>query len=419
MKIKVSALIALLACSFSVIAGYRHCGPGTENGKVGKLEKIVRKSNYTLSRAQEPLTASDNAALTECFSSLKYRTIAFFYCKDSPGYAQSGALLERAIALVDQLEPMLESQQPLVERQQNWVQQIGNIVLSINVYVTPAKSASPFVRALAEDALKRSKIDGHIAILERLSSTSRDLVLLWGPSPNYYLVMPSAQELTAVRADDVLFELYAAIGRIAHNQKLRLLVFKWGIPTLILVTAAGVVMVMGAFSASMLLTGMLSYVGYALFALAPYETRLDRQADLFAAKLLIKEGRSDSVVRQIVGDLEKPLGQVDCEQLLYLDQFLAKQGIAVEDQGYAVWKARSKLFSSDEQKAQAKRQLVYVFYVLKEGAQEGILESCLILFQRQALYAYNMLRELGQVPQALSVSEIDHEWLAQENISVG
>lgn len=398
------ALVALFACSFQAVPTFEPSETRTYDKNFEKFDELLRKTKYL--QTQDP-SVSDNARQLEaCFNELKQCTIAYCYAKDAPF-----AHIQEAITLINELGIQFQPKKPLQQEENTMLNRMGDAVLSLHQYFTPTQPATHFFQALAEDALNRCMIRKQVAVVERTPQTGNldHTFSIWGPIPDYYLVLPPSADFSSEHRDEFLFALYRALGILAEEHNPRLF-FNKVIPSVVSSMLLGAALATDTASKHSL--QWLAVAGYCLYVIAvyePYVKSLALEADIFSLKQLIQESRQDIALKHVVGGIEQPLRQENCVRSSALEQFLSEQGINVETEGYAVWQEHKKDFSPDEQKEKAQRQLDYALYILKKGAQEGILESCSIIHKRQALYAYNFLRELGHVLTASSIEEINRE----------
>lgn len=373
-----------------------HLHKSKKRDQIEKLEKAVKRiKEYLVNKMPADAFINDREAFEFLFHKLKRKAINLFHVKGAPEN-----LLEESKRLVDTLGGFFEKRKDFIEN--------GNTQMISSKEVI----AAHFSKELVKTILKRLQFHDPVTVLE----SDKNTVKTEGIFSDFRVIMPRITGFDDESREALLFELYKVATILTKDQLPRNFVathviYYSLIPFLFLAVWAFKNEI--AFCQSMPLLGAL-FTSFSLYSLLyypfswNYNEALKDELSIYPVRYLLRQKLPHIALRGVIATLKDPLSLLSqsCD-LKELIELLEIHGLDIEKDGYLFWKEKAALLKPEDQIPEAFEHLIDAL----RGLKADVSDKCNDFFERQALFAYNFLRENAKLPTVSSYKKMDKNWL--------
>lgn len=370
-----------------------------EKQGIEKLQKaIVRIKEYLVHKMPSDAIISDRAAFELLFKKLKRKSMHLFHAQGAPP-----ELLKESKELIDSLGDFFEN------AQKNILGDFEATIVARSPLLKEATVSSYFSKELVKTILKHLEYHHPAIVLEYPHETSVVLGVF-----SYCIVVPKITRFHDEAREAFLFELYKAATIVAKEQRPRLFFMSIVIPAALspfILLMSVIIKDFMPFSQSLSDGGALSssltvFMAFFTGLVWVYQKSLSEELETYLVKYLLKQKLPDVALRGVVATLKDFLPSNMCDRSAIMN-LLEMHAVDIERDGYSFWKRKAALLSPERRTSGALEHVRYAFQVLKDTQSF----ECENFYERQALFAYNFLREEHGLPKAAAFEKLDREWL--------
>lgn len=355
---------------------------------------------YLAHKMPEAALIDDRSHFEYLFKKLKRKSIDLFHTKDAPA-----PLLEEAKGLIDVLGSFFDD-----TNQKNYPKSYEAQFISRSPLFKQSAIAPYFSKELVKATLKRMRHSCLITVLESHEKTA----IVLGVFSYYCIIVPTLTQFDDESREAFLFEIYRAATIVAKEQRPRSFFMSFVIPLALLPIAFIVSFVLkdtlpSFQTASIAATLSTSFSAFMLFytgLIYVYDKSLEEELKVSCVKYLLEHKLQDVALRSVIATLKDSLALHSCDASSVIELF-KRHAINIRKAGYDFWTKKASLVSPEEQIPAALEHVRYALQALNADQSE----ECNAFYERQALFAYNFLREKMGLSKVTLAESMDKEWI--------